>query len=248
VLTAKPEVIAIRALSLSLIILLGALPATAQQATCAMKLDQLRQAPELFGLHLGMTFEQVTARVPQARFPPADQLGVARTTINPSFDPGFDQVSFAGARTVSMDFLDGKLTTLWIGYDGSFKWQKLDEFVAGASKDLNLPEGWPAKGPGRELRCEGFSVFASMIGGSPALRIANDEAQATITTRREEAEAAKEAAEAAAAAIVIGDTRTKLYYPNDCDEVDKVPVTNRVTLKDKDEAEKAGYKRAKDCP
>ena len=158
------------------------------------------------------------------------------------------QASFAGARTVSMDFLDGKLTTLWIGYDGSFKWQKLDEFIAGTSKDLNLPASWPAKGPGRELRCDSFSVFASMIGGSPALRIANDEALTRIATRREEVAAAKETAEAAAAAIVIGDTRTKLYYPNDCDEVDKVPVTNRVTFKDKEEAEKAGYKRARDCP
>ena len=213
-----------------------------------VKLEQLPQAAELFGFHLGMTFEQVSARVPQVRFPPADELGVARTTINPSFDPGFDQASFAGARTVSMDFLDGKLTTLWIGYDGSFKWQKLDEFIAGTSKDLNLPASWPAKGPGRELRCDSFSVFASMIGGSPALRIANDEALTRIATRREEVAAAKETAEAAAAAIVIGDTRTKLYYPNDCDEVDKVPVTNRVTFKDKEEAEKAGYKRARDCP
>ncbi len=221
---------------------------TPAQSPCNLKFDQLTHGPEVFGFHLGMTLEQVTARVPQVRFPKADQLGVAKTTINPGFDSSFDQASFAGARTVSMDFLDGKLTTLWIGYDESFKWQKLDEFVAGVTKSLNLPAALSARGAGRELRCDGFSVFASMIGGSPALRISDEAAQQTIATRRKEAEAAKEAAEVTAAALVIGDTRTRLYYPSDCDEADKVPETNRVTFKDKDTAEKAGYKRARDCP
>jgi hypothetical protein len=100
---------------------------TLAQSPCNLKFDQLTPGPELFGFHLGMTLEQVTARVPQVRFP-------------------------------------------------------------------------------------------------------------------------KESAEAAAAAVVIGDQRTKLYYPNDCDEADKVPEANRLTFKDKDTAEKAGYKRAKDCP
>src|SRR5436190_14775153 len=246
-LTPKRITSRLRTAWLLLTFLPGALT-TAAQSPCNLKFDQLAPAPELFGFHLGMTLEQVTVRVPQVRFPVADQLGVAKTTINPSFDPGFDQASFAGARTVSMDFLDGKLTTLWIGYDESFKWQKLDEFVAGATKSLNLPTALSARGSGRELRCDGFSVFASMIGGSPALRITDEAAQQTIATRREEAEAAKEAAEAAAAAVVIGDTRTKLYYPNDCDEADKVPEANRLTFKDKDAAEKAGYKHGKDCP
>jgi len=245
---ATPITVAIRTLSLTAGVLICALGAAARQSNCGVKLDQLAQAPELFGFHLGMTFDQVTARVPQARFPPNDELGIARTTINPGFDPSFDKPSFAGVRTVSMDFLDGKLISLWIGYDESFKWQKLDEFVAGLSKSLNLSVAWPVKGAGRELVCEGVSVFASMIGGSPALRLIDQQAQAAIATRRQEVFAAKEAAEAAAAAVVIGDTRTKLFYPNDCDELDKVPEANRVSFKDKDEAEKAGYKRSRDCP
>ena len=236
-----------KTLWLILIIVGCALIARAQQPTCNVKLDQLTQPAELFGFHLGMTLEEVKARVPAVRFPAPDQFGVARTTINPSYGPGFDKTSFAGVRTVSMDFLDGKLTTLWIGYDDSFKWQNLDEFVAGMSKALNLPAAWPAKGPGRQLDCDGFAAFASMIAGSPTLRITNEAAQETIGTRRAEAAAAAEAAQAAAEAVVIGDKRSKLYYPNDCDEVDKVPEVNRVTFKDKDEAEKAGYKPAKGC-
>ena len=234
-------------LGLSLVILSCASIATGQ-STCNVKLDQLTQPAELYGFHHGMTFDEVKARVPQVRFPPQDQFGVAKTTINPSYDPSFDQASFEGVRSVSMDFLDGKLTTLWIAYDGSFKWQTLGEFIAGISKVLKLPATWSRSGVGQQLTCDGFSTFASMIGGSPALRITDETAQETIGTRRAEAAAAAEAAQAAAEAVVIGDIRTKLYYPNDCEELDKVPETNRMAFTDKDAAEKAGYQRAKDCP
>ena len=93
------------------------------------------------------------------------------------------------------------------------------------------------------MSCEGFSLFASVIAGSPSIRISDDAAQETIATRREEAAAAAEAA----AAIVIGDQRTKLYYPSDCSALQSVTEPNRIKFKDKDEAEKAGFKLAKDC-
>ena len=217
--------------------------ASAQQSTCSAKIDQLTDAPELRGFHLGMTYDQVKARVPPIQFGRPDQFGVAKTSINPSFGPQFDKASFADVRTISLDFLDGKLVTLWIGYESTFKWQKLDEFVAGMSKSLNLPAGWPPKRGGQELRCDGFSALASLIAGSPGIRLTHEAAQETIANRRDEAAAAAEAAEAA----VIGDQRTKLYYLSDCSAREKVPEASRVTFKDKDEAEKAGYKLAKDC-
>ena len=217
--------------------------AAAQPSNCSAKIDQLPDAPELRGFHLGMTYEQVKARVPPIQFGRADPFGVAKTSINPAFGPQFDKASFADVRTISLDFLDGRLVTLWIGYESTFKWQTLDEFVAGMSKVLNLPAAWPAKRGGQELRCDGFSVLASMIAGSPGIRFSEDAGQETITNRREAAAAAAEAAEAA----VIGDPRTKLYYLSDCPEREKVPEASRVTFKDKDEAEKAGYKLAKDC-
>jgi hypothetical protein len=217
--------------------------ASAQQSSCSAKIDQLVNAPELRGFHLGMTYDQVRTRVPPIQFGRADQFGVAKTSINPSFGPQFDKASFADVRTISLDFLDGKLVTLWIGYESTFKWQKLDEFVSGMSKVLNLPAAWPPKRGGQQLTCDGFSVLASVIAGSPGIRITDDAAQETIANRRETAAAAAEAAEA----MVIGDQRTKLYYLSDCSEREKVPEASRVTFKDKDEAEKAGYKLAKDC-
>jgi len=163
-----------------------------------------------------------------------------KTSINPSFDPHFDQAAFAGVRTISLDFLDGRLVTLWIGYDERFKWQTIEDFVAGISKSLGLSAQWITKRAGKELTCDGFSIFVSLIAGSPSVRISDATAQETIATRREEAATA-------AAALVVGDKKTKLYYSADCEAGEAVPGPNRIMFKDKDEAEKAGYKFAKDC-
>ena len=213
--------------------------ASAQQSNCSIRLDRLPDASELRGFHLGMTYDQVKSRVPQIRFGRADEFGVSKTSISPFFDPSFDKGSFADVRTISLDFLDGKLVTLWIGYESTFKWKTLGEFVAGISKSLNLPAEWAAKRGGRQLTCEGFSILVLLIGGGPSIRVTDETAQEIIATRREAA--------AAAAELVIGDKATRLYYPSDCSALENVAVSNRVTFKDKDEAAKAGYKIAKDC-
>jgi hypothetical protein len=228
-----------KAFRLLLAALLIASPASAQQATCTLKIDQLPESAELRGFRVEMTLDQAKAQVPQIQLARPDQFGVARISINPHFDPSFDKTRFADVRTISLDFLDGRLVSLWIGYENTFKWQTLDAFVTGISKSLNLPTEWPAKRGGRQLNCSEFSVFASMIAGSPSLRISDDAAQETIATRREEA--------AAAAEVVIGDQRTRLYYPSDCSALTRVIESNRIKFKDKDEAEKAGFKLAIDC-
>jgi hypothetical protein len=228
-----------KAVGLLLAVLLVAGPASAQQPACALKIDQLPESVELRGFRVGMSIEQAKAQVPQIQLARPDQFGVARISINPYFDPSFDKTRFADVRTVSLDFLDGRLVSLWIGYESTFKWQTLDAFVTGISKSLNLPAQWPAKRGGRQLNCNEFSVFASMIAGSPSIRISDDTAQETIATRREEAVAATE--------LVIGDQTTKLYYPSDCAALTKVTEANRIKFKDKDEAEAAGYKLARDC-
>jgi len=223
---------------LFLLVLCWTSSASAQQ--CKLKIDQVRNAPELHGFRLWMTFDEVKARVPQVRFGAPDEFGVTKFSISPSYDTSFDQASFADVRTISFDFLDGKLTSLWIGYENSFKWPTVDEFVGGISKSLNLPGAWSPKKNGKQIQCDGFTVFVSIIAGGPSVRLSEDAAEATIAQRREEAAAAAEA-------LVIGDTKTKLYYSAGCEALEEVPVLNRISFKDKDEAEKAGYKVAKEC-
>jgi len=214
--------------------------ARAQPANCSLKPDQLKAAPELFGFHLGMTLDQVKARSALIQFGPADQFGVIKTTINPHYEPRFDKTVFADARTISFDFLDGKLVTLWIGFEETFKWPKLDEFVANLSKALEVPGNWPLIRNGQQLTCDGFSLFASIIARGPGIRVMDEVAQTVIAERREEAAKAEDA-------IVIGDNRTLTYYPSDCSAKDEVPAVNRTIFKNKAEAEAAGYKLAKAC-
>ena len=212
----------------------------AQSTSCALKPDQLANAPELFGARLGMTPQEVKTALPLVQFGRADPFGVMKTSFNPHFDQRVDKTAFPDVRTISLDFLDGKLVTLWIGYEATFKWPKLDEFVANFSKSLNVPGDWPVKRNGRELNCNGFSLFASMIGGGPSIRITDDTARELITARIEEALDAEEKE-------VIGDTRTRSYYPADCAARDRVPQASRAVFKNKEEAEKAGYALSKDC-
>jgi hypothetical protein len=193
------------------------------------------------GFHLGMTLAEVKAHEPLVQFGRADPFGVVRTTINPHFDPRFSKPIYAGVRTISFDFLDGKLVRLWIGFDEGFKWSTLDEFVPNFSKLLGVPADWPRKGQGRELMCDGFSLFATLIASVPSLRITDEPAEDVIGARREAAAAAAEGAD------IIGDTRTKTYYGANCAAREHVPAENRAVFANKEEAEKAGYKSAPDC-
>jgi hypothetical protein len=229
---------------LLVVVLLAVTAAAAQTPPCSLKIDQLPDAPELRGFRLGMTHDQVKALVPQVRFGRADQFGIDKTSINPYYDPRIDKIAFADVRTISLDFLDGKLVILWIGYEATFKWQTLDDFVGGISKSLNLPAAWSAKQGGRHLMCDKLSVFVSLIAGSPSIRISDEAAQETFANRREEAAAAADAT----AALVVGDQRTKLYYRLACPALQSIAELDRIKFKDKDDAEKAGYKLAKDCP
>src|SRR5260370_2250549 len=158
-------------LRLLLVSLFSVCIASAQQSTCSVRLDRLPDAPELRGFDLGMTYDQVRSRVPQIQFDRADEFGVSKTSISPFFDPRFDKASFADVRTISLDFLDGKLVALWIGYESTFKWKTLDEFVAGISKSLNLPAEREAERGGRQLSCPGCPGFLSMIRDGPRTRL-----------------------------------------------------------------------------
>ena len=225
-------------ISIAVLIIGCAHAATAQ---CTVKGDQLPDAPELHGFRLGMTPEQAKAREPLIQFGRPDEIGVIKTSINPLYDPRFDKVAFADVRTISLDFLDGKLKTVWIGYESSFKWQTVDDFVSGISKSLNLPATWeqPKRGS-QQLHCDGFTITVSLIAQSPSLRLTDNAADETIGARREELAAANEAR-------VTGDKTSKLYYPADCEAGEKISPQSRAVFKNKEEAEKAGYKQAKDC-
>ena len=234
-----------------LILLISSVSVCAQETKCTLKLAELPDAPELSGFRMGMTTVQLKQRVPQVSFGRADDFGVLKTSISPDFDPQMDKASLAGIRTVSFDFLDGKLTSLWLGYDSSFKWKTVPEFVSGISKSLHLPDAWQTwKIRGQQLSCADFQLTVSLVAEGPSFRIVEKAAEETIAARRltrEEQDAAAEEAEAAAQSEVVADAGSRLYYLAGCPPPSELKLENRVLFKTKYEAEKAGYKPAKTC-
>jgi len=217
---------------------------TAAQAQCTLKLSQLPDAPELFGFRIGMTKDQVKARVPQVVFSRKETFGLTKTSINPDFDPRINKSTFAGVRTISLELLDDKLTSLWLGYDSSFKWHTVTEFVEGISRSLHLPAAWaPWKSNGQQLPCADFQMTVSIVAEGPSFRIIDKTSEQIWNARREADEAnAEEDSE-----MVVADKHTKLYYIKGCQLPKEVKDSDRVNFKDAEAAEAAGYSGAKQC-
>lgn len=231
-----------------LLLLLSAVTVFAQENKCTLKLGELPDAPELFGFHLGMTTTQVKARVPQVAFGQVDDFGVLRTSINPDFNPQIDKASLSGVRTVSLDFLDDRLSSLWFGYDGSFKWQTVPDFVKGISQSLRLPDAWkPWKIRGQQLSCADFQMTVLFVAEGPSFHIIDESAEQIVAARREAREEQDTAADDTETAGVVADKKDKVYYPEGCRPAHELKEQYRALFKSKEEAEQAGYKLAKVC-
>lgn len=235
-------------LTATLVLGIGSVCAQAQEVQCSLKLAELPASSELLGFRLGMTTEDVQKRIPQVIFGAVDPVAVSKTTINPDFDPRIDKATFPGVRTVSLDFLDGRLTSLWFGYDPTFKWRTVDDFVKGISPALRLPDTWSNwRVRGRRLRCADFEMTVSMLGEGPSFRILDLMAEETIAARRQAKEEEAAALEEQAGAAVLGNKKAKIFYLSTCLPGDELNEADRVIFRNREEAEKAGYKLASDC-
>ena len=157
-----------------------------------------------------------------------------------------DKTNLAGVRTISFDFLDGRLTSLWLGYDGSFKWQTVADFVKGITPALHLPDAWqPWKGRGQQLTCADFQMTVGIVSEGPSFHIIDQVAEETIATRRQELEDKNSAAEEAETGEVIGNRKDKTYLPAVC--TTSIKEQDRVVFNSREDAEKAGYKEGR-CP
>jgi hypothetical protein len=245
----------LRPFLLSLLFLFFAQSAPAQ---CTKKAAELPAAPELYGFRLGMTKEQIKAVVAQTHFGHTDHFGVAKTTINPHFDATIDQTKYEGVRSISLDLLDEKLTSMWIGFEETYKVPTEGEFVKFISQALQLPGSWSSyRSRGQQLRCADFQLIVTIVARGPSFRLIDASAEDTIAARRQAKEEQDSAAEAAAEAgngesgesvvEIIADKQSKTYYANACQPTKQISENNKVTFKTTTDAEKAGFKPAKNC-
>lgn len=222
---------------------------------CTRKLSELPAAPELLGFRLGMAKEQVKALVPQTSFGKADSFGVTKTTINPYFDPSIDKTKFEGVRSISLDLLDDRLTSLWIGFDETFKAPTIDEFVKLISQSLQLPGEWSSwKSKGQQLRCADFQLIVTTVARGPSFRLLDVAAEDVVAARRQAKEEQDSLAEAKGEAEstdseeeIIGDKQSRTYYKTGCRPPKEISESNKVIFKNGADAEKAGFKPAKNC-
>jgi hypothetical protein len=162
---------------------------SAQEPRCTVKHSDLPAIQELRGFRLGMTMAEVLARSPKSAIKPADHFGFTTVDIFPDYAPGIDKSTYDGVRTVSIELLDGRVSSLWIGYDKSFKWQTLDEFTVGMTAALKLPNGWRSRFRNRVMDCADFSLAVVPVGDSPSIKLVDDAARELLDKRKTAAEA-----------------------------------------------------------
>ena len=173
----------LRAILFPLLILFLAQSTSAQ---CTKKASELPAAPELLGFQLGMTKDQVKARVPQTVFGRTDPFGVSKTTINPYFDPSIDKTKFQSVRSISLDLLDERLTSIWIGFDETYKVKTIEEFAKLISQSFQLNGKWTSRrSRGEQLRCADFQLIVTTVAGSPSFRLLDVASEEVVAARRQ---------------------------------------------------------------
>lgn len=229
--------------------------AQSTSAQCTKKAVELPAAPELLGFQLGMTKQQVKARVPQTVFGGTDHFGVSKTTINPYFDPSIDKTKFESVRSISLDLLDERVTSIWIGFDETYRVKTVEDFTEQLSQSFQVNGDWsPARSRGQQLRCADFQLIVTTVAGGPSYRLLDLAAEDVVAARRQAKEEQDSITESAAesegeeaAEEIVGDRQSKTYYANGCRPAKEIAIANKVIFKSVEDAAKAGFKAAKNC-
>lgn len=135
---------------------------------CKLKLSQ---APAIRGIHLGMTANEVLAQIPGSEADSdllarlsRDYFGSRSAVVRPE---GYvtSKEKFAGVNSISLGFLDGRLMSFSIRYDGP-EWRSIEQFVARVAEVLNLPGvgSWKPNNNGLAIACDGFEISVQTYG------------------------------------------------------------------------------------
>lgn len=181
--TLRSSIVGLGPVSVVICVLFSA--ASAQESSCKLKLSLINGIKEFQGLKLGMTVEEVRSIVPILAVPPPDEFGLAKTSFSPDFAEKLDKAAFAGIRTVSLEFVDGRLSSIWVGYNNSFKWKTADSALEGLTLELKLPDLWEVKVREKQLACQDFKIGISTVAGGASVRIADETARQTWQARRD---------------------------------------------------------------
>jgi hypothetical protein len=176
-------------------------PIGQDKPTCQLT---LAGAPDIKGLRLGMTPEQVLALFPGSSedaeiraslAAPPSKFGTSSFLVRPEKYESKDR--FAGVNQITFTLLDGRVSTFSVGYNGP-EYPHVDKFVAKFIEGTNLPaaDQWEAyvgmDTQMKTLKCTEFEirVFAGGKGGNLNYALMRDlEADKKLKDRRAKARA-----------------------------------------------------------
>lgn len=162
------------------------------------------QAPEIRGLRLGMSAEQLLTLFPdeanRRRIIDAvsvskqpELYGVGNLDLAGSEK---DNPRFAGVNYISIRLLDERVTSFHIGYK-PVEWKSVDQFVTKLSEGLRLPKlPWERGNQSSVVTCKGFRLeaYAFQSSGESVVRVIDTSVNQIVEARKEvEKEKARQA-------------------------------------------------------
>src|SRR4029079_17389213 len=106
-------------------------------------------------------------------------------TINPYFDETIDKSKFGGVRSISLDLVDEKLTSIWIGFDETYKAHTVDEFIQQLSQSLQVDGTWSSRSRGQQLHCADFQLTVTTVAAGRSFRLMDTAADDLVSQRRQ---------------------------------------------------------------
>ena len=154
------------------------------------------QAPEIRGVRLGMSAEQLQSLFPGeanrqsinnaiSASKQAGAYGLANTELRPDREAANPR--FAGVNYISIGLLDERVVRFYIAYT-QVEWKSVDQFVTRLSEGLRLPNvSWEANGQLSVLQCNGFNVeaYASRGSADSLVRVTDTSVNKIVEDRRE---------------------------------------------------------------
>lgn len=132
---------------------------------------RLAQVPALRGIRLGMNLEQVLAQIPGAESDSdllarlsRDYFGSRSARVNPG-SYATSKEKFSGIESIDLSFLDGRLISLFVRYNGP-EWRSREQFAARVAEVLNLPGvgAWKSNNNALSVACDGFEISVQVHG------------------------------------------------------------------------------------
>ena len=174
-----------------------------------------KHSPEIRGLKLGMSLEEIEScfEVKITRQP--DKLGCQVVILNFRFDSpetpycwiktfNYEKIPtlknkitigrYVGYKTIHFKFLDEYICEIFFELDSTYKWGKTDDFCQKVSKQLNLSTSWMNSfGNSKCISTQFFDIFALVFRQQATLKFVSLEQQKEIKNRQRNVELGLEA-------------------------------------------------------